>query len=105
MRHSERNILAQRIIYYILGVLEVLLVFRFIFKLLGANPQSSFISLIYTLTGALLAPFFGIFKPFVTKGIESQSVMEPATLIGLLVYALIAWGLVQLLELRRKKDI
>lgn len=104
MRQLGRNILAKRIIYYILGVLEVLMTFRFIFKLLGASPDSGFVSLIYAITGAFLVPFFGIFRSIITKGIEIQSVLEPATLIGMLVYALIAWGLVQLLELRSKKN-
>ncbi len=94
-----RYILSKRIIYYLLGLLETLLLFRFLFKLLGANPQSGFVAGIYAVTGGFLAPFTGIFRPFVTKGAETQSVFEPATLIGMLVYALLAWGLVRLLEL------
>lgn len=99
MEALGRYILSKKIIYYLLGLLETLLIFRFIFKLLGANPQSGFVAGIYAITGGMLAPFSGIFSPFITRGAETQSVFEPATLIGMLVYALIAWGLVRLLEL------
>ncbi len=104
MEALSRYILSKRIIYYLLGLLETLLIFRFIFRLLGANPQSGFVAGIYAVTGGLLAPFLGIFSPFVTRGAETQSVFEPATLIGMLVYALLAWGLVRLLELYLTKS-
>ena len=98
MEALGRYILSKRIIYYLLGLLETLLIFRFIFKLLGANPQSGFVAGIYAITGGMLAPFSGIFSPFSTRGAETQSVSN-GDLIGMLVYALIAWGLVRLLEL------
>lgn len=104
MEALSRYILSKRIIYYLLGLLETLLIFRFIFRLLGANPQSGFVAGIYAVTGGLLVPFSGIFSPFVTRGAETQSVFEPATLIGMLVYALLAWGLVRLLELYLTKS-
>lgn len=91
----------RKLIYYTLGILEVLLGFRLIFKILGANPQSGFVSLIYSVTGIFLAPFYGIFKSFITKGIETTSVFEPATLVAMLVYALIAYGIVRFLEIRQ----
>lgn len=99
VKKSERQQLnpkVRRITYYILGVLEVLFAFRFFFKLLGANPLSPFVSFIYALTKVLLYPFVGIFK---TSIIETQAVFEPATLIGMIVYALIAWGIVKLIEI------
>ena len=37
------------VIYFFFGVIEVLLLFRFIFKLTGANPISGFVSFIYSL--------------------------------------------------------
>jgi len=38
-----------QITWYILGIIEMLLVFRFILKLLAANPAAGFSSFIYTL--------------------------------------------------------
>lgn len=86
-------------IYYVLGVIEVLLAFRFIFKLLGANTQNGFVSFLYSMAGIFTAPFSGIFNPFVSPGIAAKSVLEPAVLIGMAVYAILARGLVGLIRL------
>ena len=99
VRDSSWSPNAARIVYYILGVLEALLGIRLILKLLGANPKSAFVSFIYTVTGVLLAPFNGIFRTAVTSGIETKSVLEPANIIAMLIYALIAWGIVKLIRI------
>jgi len=98
---GQGTLKARKIVYYILGVLEVLFAFRLVFKLLGANPQSPFVSFIYSVSQAFLSPFSGIFRSTTTKGIEAQSVLEPATIIAMIVYAIIAWGLVKLIEISR----
>lgn len=90
---------AKQIVYYILGILEVLFAFRLVFKLLGANPKSPFVSFIYSLSQAFLAPFSSIFKSTVTNGLEAQSILEPSTIIAMIVYAVIAWGIVKLIEI------
>ena len=94
----ERYLKIRKIVSYILGILEAVLVFRFIFKLLGANPESGFVSFIYTVSGALLTPFNSIFRTAVTQGIETKSVLEPANIIAMIVYALIAYGIVMLIK-------
>lgn len=91
----------KRIVYYILGVLEVLLAFRLVFKLLGANPASAFVSVIYTLSNIFMAPFTGIFRIASTRGVETQAILEPATIVAMIVYAVIAWGIVKLIEIAR----
>lgn len=98
---SPENVRATQIVYYVLGVLEVLFAFRLVFKLLGANPQSPFVSLIYSITQLFLAPFSGIFPSAVTKGLETQSVLESPTIIAMIVYAVIAWGIIKLIEINR----
>ncbi|MBE0450834.1 MAG: YggT family protein [Clostridia bacterium] len=103
---TQRNIKARKITYYILGALETLFAFRLIFKVLGANPESTFVNVIYSLTNIFLAPFEGIFRMAVTDGIETQSVLEPQLLIAMISYAVLAWGIVKLIELNGKqKDI
>ena len=99
IKTDRGNLKARKIVYYILGVLEVFFAFRLVFKLLGANPQSPFVSFIYSVSQAFLSPFSGIFKSTVTKGFETQSVLEPATIIAMIVYAVIAWGIVKLIEI------
>ncbi|NCQ53987.1 YggT family protein [Candidatus Saccharibacteria bacterium CG11_big_fil_rev_8_21_14_0_20_41_19] len=85
-------------IYLIFGILEVLLAFRFVLKLLGANPGSGFVDFVYNLSAIFTAPFTGIFSTSVASGAETVSVFEPATLVALAVYALLAWGIVALVR-------
>ncbi|MBK5242669.1 YggT family protein [Clostridium sp.] len=98
-RSRDNNHKFRKIVYYILGILETLLAFRLVFKLLGANPGSTFVSLIYTISGAFLAPFSGIFRSAVTNGVETKAVLEPSTVIAMIVYALIAYGVVKLIKI------
>lgn len=94
---------AKNVIYYVLGVLEVLLGLRFLFMLLGANPRSGFTSFLYAITGIFIAPFSGIFNPITTTGLAARSVFDPATLIAMAIYALIGWGIVKLLWVKVSK--
>lgn len=91
---TKKVFIVKRVIYYILGILEVLLAFRLVFKLLGANPESGFVSFLYSVTKVFLAPFKAIFEPAASPGIEN-GVLEPSTLIAMLVYAVVAWGIVK----------
>ena len=97
------NIRAKKIVYYILGVLEVLFAFRLVFKILGANPQSTFVDVIYSITNLFLTPFSGIFRMATTQGIETQAVLEPTLIIAMLVYAAIGWGIAKLIEISSKQ--
>lgn len=90
---------SKRVVYYILGVIEVLLAFRLVFKLLGANPASSFVSGIYSISSIFLSPFIGIFRTASTRGVETQAILEPATIVGMIVYAVLAWGIVKLIDI------
>mgnify|MGYP003450504969 CR=1 FL=1 len=84
-----------QIIWYILAIIEVLLAFRVALKALGANSISMFVSLIYTLSAPFAIPFLGIFPTSASGGM----VFEWSTIIAAIVYALIAYGLVHLLQL------
>jgi hypothetical protein len=98
-KENQGNLKIRKIIYYFLGILEVLFAFRLAFKILGANPQSTFVVIIYSVTDLFLAPFVGIFRMAVSKGIETQSVLEPTLIIAMIVYALLSWGIVKLIEI------
>lgn len=96
---------AKKIVYFIFGILEVLFAFRLIFKILGANPESTFVSVIYSITNLFIAPFNGIFRSAVTNGIETKAVLEPPLLIAMVVYALLALGIAKIIEIARaRKD-
>jgi hypothetical protein len=85
-----------KLIYFSFGMLEALLVFRLIFKLTGASAISGFVSLIYGVTGIFILPFEGIFRSVLSQGVETTSILEPAVAVAIVVYALVAWGLVKL---------
>lgn len=84
-----------QVIWYVLGVVEVLLASRILLKLIGANLDSGFTSFIYSISAPLAAPFRGVLG--VTTSLES--VIEWSTIIAMAVYAVVAFGIVKLFQL------
>lgn len=84
-----------QIIWYIVGVVEIVLAFRLLFKLLGANASSGFTSFIYAISAPLAGPFAGILGTTAS----SSSIIEWSTLIAMAVYAVIAYGIIALFQL------
>jgi len=93
-----RQVLIARIIQYVFGVLLVLLAFRFVLGVLGANPLNAFASFINGITGPFTAPFFGLFGYQAPNGVSH---LEIYTLVAMAVYALVAWGLAKLVTINR----
>jgi hypothetical protein len=91
------------IIYYLFGTLEILLAFRMILKLMGASFSSFFVRVIYSVTGMFILPFEGIFRRSVTQGLETKSVLEPSAFVAVIVYPILAWGIVKLLRIATGK--
>lgn len=99
---EESRVTAANAIWFIVGVIEVLLGLRFVLKLLGANPNSGFVDFIYSLSDVFVAPFKGIFSTATANGDVVKSLFEPATLVAMLIYLLLGWGLVKLLTLNKR---
>lgn len=95
---------AANAVYVIFGILEALLLFRFVFLLLGANRGSGFVNFIYGITDPFVAPFDGIFGQVSATGTVTASVLDPATIIAIAVYGLIGWVIVRLLAPRPPAD-
>src|SRR5687768_6999976 len=91
---------AYQVIWYILGVFETLLLFRFIFRLSGASPASPFVRMIYDFSGMLVAPFRGIYPQL---GFE-RAALEWVTLVAMVVWAIIAYAIVYLFQLVKPVD-
>lgn len=85
--------------YFFFGALEILLAFRLIFKLAGASLSSSFIGFIYALTEIFVSPFVGIFRRVIAPGAETKSILEPETIVAILIYAVIALGIIKLIRI------
>ena len=83
-----------QIIWYILGVIETLLLLRFVLKMIGANPFSGFVSFVYAVSDPFALPFQGI-VPSVVSGVN---VIEWSTIIAAVVYFLLAYGIIELFQ-------
>ena len=87
------------IIYVLFGLLEITLALRFLFLLFGANRDSGFVTFIYTLSSFFVSPFYGIFG----SASYNHSFFDPATIIAMLIYAVVAWALIRLIAAANKR--
>ena len=85
---SDVVTIVTRVVLLVFTVLEVLLLFRFAFKLGGANSSQPLVAALYAFTEPLVRPFQGIF-PEPTTGV----VVDIAALLAILFMFLIG-GLV-----------
>lgn len=74
-------------IWLMFGVLEALIALRIGLKLIGANPESPIVALIYGLTYLFLFPYEGL----VASPTFGSSILEVSSLIAMFIYGLIAW--------------
>lgn len=77
-------------------VIEILLLLRFIFSLIGANQSNIFADFLYALTNVILTPFSNLVS---NPNIHGSSVFEWNTLIAMAIYALIFWLLMRFVRL------
>lgn len=95
---SALAVAVAQLIYFIFGIIEMLLAFRFVFKILGANPTSPFINFIYDFSAIFLAPFMNIFPRASVRTEIGVSVFEPETIVALIIYGLLAQLIIQALN-------
>jgi hypothetical protein len=78
----------------------ILLAFRFLLSLLGANESNSFAHFIYSVSHPFAAPFFGLFHyNSIQNGVSR---FEIYTLVAMAVYAAVAWILSYLSNIGRR---
>lgn len=94
-KEGRYNFRAAAVVGFIVGVVDIFIAARFLGKLFGASAQSAFVNFIYSVTGALVAPFQGIFG----NGGSKANSFETADLVAIAVYAVIGWGLVMLIRI------
>lgn len=98
---ADSKSVVSNIVWYIVGAIEIMLTFRFVLKIFGANSSSSFVSFVYDVTRVLTAPFDSIFGVSKTTSGNTHSVFEPSIIVAGIVYSLIGWGIVKLLDVNR----
>jgi len=86
-----------QVVWYILGILEILLILRFFLKLLAANPAAGFTQFIYGVTYLFAGPFLYVFRVSQVQG----NVFEWSTLLAMFVYLVIAWLIVKALVMAK----
>jgi len=77
-----------QLIWLMLGLLEIMLAMRVVFKLIAVNPENLFASLLYFVTGLFVWPFASL----ISAPALGNMVLEISTIIAMFVYFLIAWG-------------
>jgi uncharacterized protein YggT (Ycf19 family) len=89
---------AVRVVWFIAGVLLVLLAFRFVLALVGANPANGFADFIYSTSHPFVSPFFSLFSYHLQYGVSR---FETFTLVAMAVYAVVAFGITRLMTIDR----
>ena len=84
--------IVRTLVNIVVGVIEFLLLLRFIFKFFVANMSTPFVAWIYSTTASLVSPFAKII-PDLKIG---QFVVDFSTLVALIVYVLIGYLIMQL---------
>jgi len=88
---SSAIIVVERIIVALFSVIEFILGLRLVFKMLGANPGNGFVKLLYNITAPFVNLFAGIFNNISLGGESPAKVIEPGTIIAIIVVAFVAW--------------
>lgn len=81
-----------QVLWLMFGVILSLIAVRVILKLIGANPAAFFAQMIYGVTDVFLWPFAGI----TTDPAMGAFQFELSSIIAMIVYALVAWGITKL---------
>jgi uncharacterized protein YggT (Ycf19 family) len=85
-------------VWFIFSVIEAILLFRFILKLIGANTAAGFTQFIYAISQPFVRPFLYVVS---APSIYGTSVIDWASVIALFVYWFVAWGILRLILLAR----
>ena len=79
---------ATQLIWLLFGILEALIALRIGLMLIGANPNSPIVAMIYGFTYLFLFPFEGL----IGSPAAGNMVLELSSMFAMLIYGLIAWA-------------
>ena len=85
-----------RIVWYLDAVVTVLLAVQLGLVMLGANATSFFERLMYGATAPLVWPFL---KLFYSRTVDGMSSVAMLTLVAIVIYFMVAWGLSTLVNI------
>lgn len=100
--HKEDGaVIVQRIVWFIAGFIIIMLALRVVLLMLGANQGNVFVDLVYAVGGLFAAPFSGIFG----SPTYGQFFFDSASVVAMVVYALLAWGIAKAFTLTGRKEV
>ena len=99
-RAEHTQNIVERVVWFVTGVLLVLLAFRFLLSLLGANAANGLANFVYSVSQPFVAPFFSLFS--YNNYSYGVSRFEVYTLVAMVVYAVVAWGITKLVTLNKE---
>lgn len=88
------EIILTRIVWFLTGLIDVGLAFRFALELLGANAAAGFTQFVYGITASLMSPFEAVFGTLRAEG----AVFDWSVLLAIAVYSVVGWGIVALID-------
>lgn len=94
-------VVGQKIVWYIAGFIIVFLALRLLLLMLGANEGNMFVDLVYAIGGFFAAPFTGIFG----SPTYGEFFFDTASLVAIVVYALLAWGVAKAFTLGGAREV
>lgn len=98
---KKESHLGQNVAGLFFGTVELLLLFRLVFKLLGANKENPIVQGVYEISQNIVGLFEGIFSDISMFAIGNTAVFEPAAAIAMVTVVFVAWGVLKLLKPRQ----
>lgn len=80
------SLVLQKLLSAAIGIVEFLLVLRFVFELLNANPTSVFVAWLYGVTNNLVIPFSNAFPNVAFMGFT----IDIAVILAMVAYGVLA---------------
>lgn len=94
MQKSEGIEKIIQLVWFVVGIINVILILRIMFLLFNAQT-SGFTGFLYNVTAPFVMPFTGIFP---ASG-QGNTYFDTAALVAIIIYSLVAWGTVTLIRI------
>lgn len=91
----RRSSMVEDLVNFFVGLAEVVLLLRVVFRLFAANQAAAFVNWIYDTSDFLLAPFRGIFP---VETISPGHVLDLPAIFAMVMYALVGFLIISLVN-------
>jgi uncharacterized protein YggT (Ycf19 family) len=95
VRGGPYNYRAIQITWLIIGLICALIAIRFVLRATGAREDAGFVSFVYAVTNALVAPF----KAMYSSTGNGPFVIEPESVVAIIVYLLLGLLIVKIIQI------